>query len=119
MKITGAATVLPVRDLEASLRFFIDHLGFAEEFRFGNYAGVQCERLMLHLSQQGNPNTAEPGTGCVYVFCDEVDQWYAQLNAAGVRTDGPPETYPYGMRDFLVFDPDGNQISFGCPVKED
>jgi catechol 2,3-dioxygenase-like lactoylglutathione lyase family enzyme len=31
MKINGAATVFPVTDLDASLRYFIDVLGFREE----------------------------------------------------------------------------------------
>jgi len=35
MKIHGAAAVFPVSDLDASLRYFVDVLGFSDDFRFG------------------------------------------------------------------------------------
>jgi catechol 2,3-dioxygenase-like lactoylglutathione lyase family enzyme len=118
MKITGAATMFPVRDVEAALRYYVDVLGFAQEFRFGNYAGVRRDECRIHLSQQGNPNTGPPGTGSVYLYCDEVDAYYAEITARGAVADAPPKDYEYGMRDFFVRDPDGNQVSFGTPSCE-
>ena len=116
MKITGFAAMFPVSDLDASLRYFIDVLGFSEDFRFGQYAGIKRDKCCLHLSAHGNPNTGAPGTGCAYAFCDEVDEYFAEVTARGARTDGVPRDYEYGMRDFIVRDPDGNQLSFGTPT---
>jgi catechol 2,3-dioxygenase-like lactoylglutathione lyase family enzyme len=107
--------MFPVRDVEAALRYYVDVLGFAEEFRFGNYAGIHRDDCRIHLSQQGNPNTGPPGTGSVYLYCDEVDGYYAEITARGAVADGPPKDYEYGMRDFVVRDTDGNQVSFGAP----
>jgi catechol 2,3-dioxygenase-like lactoylglutathione lyase family enzyme len=117
MKITGAATVFPVTNLDASLAYFLNVLGFKEDFRFGQYAGIKHGECCLHLSQQGNPNTGQPGTGAIYIFCDEVDGYYADITARGAVTDAPPESYPYGLRDFITRDPDGNQLTFGAPTK--
>jgi catechol 2,3-dioxygenase-like lactoylglutathione lyase family enzyme len=117
MKITNSATVLPVRDLDASLRYFRDVLGFREEFRFGEYAGIAQGECCIHLSQQGNPNTAEPGSGAIYIFCDEVDSYFAEIVGRGANVAEPPRDYEYGMRDFVVRDPDGNRLSFGAPTK--
>jgi catechol 2,3-dioxygenase-like lactoylglutathione lyase family enzyme len=116
MKITAAASVFPVKNLDTSLRDFVDVLGFAEDFRFGQYAGIKRDNCCLHLSAHGNPNIGQPGTGAVYIFCDEVDDYFAQITKRGATTDAEPKNYDYGMRDFLVRDLDGNQLCFGTPT---
>jgi uncharacterized glyoxalase superfamily protein PhnB len=68
------------------------------------------------LSQQGNPNKGEPGSGSIYIFCDEVDGYFAEITSRGARVEGEPRDYEYGMRDFVTRDPDGNQLSFGAPI---
>jgi uncharacterized glyoxalase superfamily protein PhnB len=118
VKITGSATVFGVTDVDSAVRFYVGVLGFKEEFRFGKYAGVEREGCMIHLSQKDNPNTPMPGLGTVYIFCDEVDGFFAQVVGKGARVDGEPEDYPYGMRDFILRDVDGNRLSFGAAVKK-
>jgi catechol 2,3-dioxygenase-like lactoylglutathione lyase family enzyme len=112
MKINSSAAVFPVSDLDASLLHFRDVLGFREAFRFGQYAGIERDECQIHLSQRGNPNTSEPGTGAIYIFCDEVDSYYAEIVSRGANIAEPPRDYEYGMRDFVVRDPDGNRLSF-------
>jgi len=116
MNIEHAATILNVRDMEASLRFYTEKLGFAEDFRFGNYAGISRGAALLHLCAHPQENRP-PGSGAAYFFCDEVDGFYATLQEKGVPLPSPPKDQEYGMRDFLFFDPDGNQLSFGCEIK--
>ncbi|MEM8737790.1 MAG: VOC family protein [Planctomycetota bacterium] len=118
MKINGAAAIFPVSDLDASLRYFADVLGFTEDFRVGQYAGIKHGDCCLHLSAHSNPNTGEPGSGAVYIFCDEVDAYFSEITKRGATTDGEPKDYDYGMRDFVVRDPDRNQLSFGAPTEE-
>jgi catechol 2,3-dioxygenase-like lactoylglutathione lyase family enzyme len=118
MKITNSATVFPVRDLDASLCFFTAVLGFREEFRFGLYAGIRRDECRIHLSQQSNPNTSQPGSAAIYVFCDEVDVYFAAITGRGAKVDAEPKDYDYGLRDFVIRDPDGNQLSFAAPIAE-
>ncbi len=118
MKINSAAAVFPVSDLDASLRFYVGVLGFSEDFRFGQYAGIKRDGCSLHLSAHGNPNTGSPGTGSVYLFCDGVDAYFAEITERGARTDAEPRNYDYGMRDFIARDPDGNQLTFGAPTED-
>jgi catechol 2,3-dioxygenase-like lactoylglutathione lyase family enzyme len=116
MNINSFAAVLTVSNLDASLQYYVDVLGFREEFRFGNYAGLIRDECRIHLSQQGNPNSGTPGTGAVYIFCDEVDAYFALISSRGARVDGEPKDYPYGLRDFIARDPDGNMLTFSVPV---
>lgn len=116
MNILSAASVFPVSDLEASLRFFIDVLGFREDFRFGPYAGIKRDNCRLHLSAHRNPDIGGPGSAAVYIICDEVDGYFANISERGAVCDGAPEDCDYGMRDFIVHDPDGNQLTFGTAM---
>jgi uncharacterized glyoxalase superfamily protein PhnB len=43
----------------------------------------------------------------------DVDSLHAELTARGAKVVKPPQDYDYGMRDFDVLDPDGNQLTFG------
>lgn len=107
-----------VSDIERSLQFYKEVLGFEEEFRFGNYVGLKYGPAQLHLSQHGNPNSKPVGGGVMYVFCDEVDDYYKAITSKGAHTQKPPQTYDYGMRDFVAEDPDGNYIGFGVLGEE-
>jgi len=118
MKTECAAAVFCVKNLEASMKFYIEVLGFTEEFIFGEYAGIEHGNVTIHLAQAGHPNVHTPGTGNVYIFCDEVDEYHKTITAKGANTKTAPKDWPYGMRDFIVLDPDGNQLAFGTPVKK-
>jgi len=113
MRIDHVAPVFHVADVDASIAFYRDILGFAEDFRFGAYVGLKMEGFSLHLSQS-DARERPLGGGNVYVFCDDSDAYFA-ARIAGKPVDlvQPPCTAPYGMRDFIIKDPDGNQLSFG------
>jgi hypothetical protein len=53
-----------------------------------------------------------PGNGAVCVFVKDVDSLHAEL-AARSKSSQATQNYDYGMRDFDVIDPDGNQLTFG------
>jgi uncharacterized glyoxalase superfamily protein PhnB len=57
-----------------------------------------------------------PGGGTVYVFCDEVDAYFGKIRGLGAKPECEPRDNFYGMRDFVIHDPDGNRLSFGCSL---
>ena len=118
MKTRHAAPVFQVADLAASLQHYTEILGFSLDFRFGDYAGVQLGEVCLHLC--GHTIHQRPiGGGTVYIFCAEpVETYHAELVRRGANLIAPPRDYAYGMRDFIVADPDGNQLAFGCRSTE-
>jgi uncharacterized glyoxalase superfamily protein PhnB len=117
MKVEAIIPVFFVTDVTAAVRYYVDALGFKEAFRYGTYAGLSFSGCELHLTDSGDTREVV-GSGTAYIICDEVDQHYALLKASGARLKRALAKRSYGMRDFSVFDPDGNQITFGCDADE-
>lgn len=113
MKTQGVAPVLQVSSLNDSLKYYGQVLGFMEDFRFGDYAGVRHGEVLLHLCAH-DFHKRPIGGGTVSIFCDEVDNYFDEIKKKGAIVKVGPENRPYGMRDFMVLDPDGNHLSFGC-----
>lgn len=118
MKPLGSNTVFHVTDIERSIAFYTGALGFQLDFRFGEpttYAGLSLGPVCLHISAF-YPYKDNTGHGNLYISFDEVDSLYQQLAAAGVDFYCPIDDRDYGMRDFSVRDPDGNQIGIGAEL---
>jgi uncharacterized glyoxalase superfamily protein PhnB len=83
---------------------------------------VKLGSISVHLVEQtehSDSEYAKPiGGSTIYVFCDEVDSYYAEIKSKGALVKYEPKNWPYGMRDFRVADPDGNHLSFGCDLEE-
>jgi len=47
---------------------------------------------------------------CIYI--KNADALHAELLAKGALVQGEPVSHPWGLREFRVKDPDGNEISF-------
>jgi uncharacterized glyoxalase superfamily protein PhnB len=107
--------VLPVRDLERAHRYYCDVLGFVEPWGYGEplqYGGVQAEAGELpaiHFTQNTDRTPGE-----AYILVGDVDAYFEQVKAAGAEFVFELADRDYGMRDFMVKDPDGNQLSFGA-----
>jgi len=116
MKTISAIPVFHVTDVDAAVRFYADVLGFRQSFRMGTYAGMKLADCEIHLTTPGDHQRAAGG-GNAYVICDEVDDYFATIKAAGAKPTSEPGDRAYGFRDFVVLDPDGNQLSFGCDLE--
>jgi len=119
-----ARPVLHVTDVEASLRFYLDLLGFTSPWRHedgGRVHVAQVERqgctliladtwpektgkALIFISLNVEPETPEAATAA-------LDSLRAELEARGVLIkDGS-----WGYRLLVVDDPDGNQLFFNYP----
>lgn len=106
--------VLPVRDLARAHRFWCEVLGFVEPWEFGDppqYGGVQAAPGLSPAVHFTLNTDRRPGEA--YILVTDVDAYFEQVKAAGAEFQFELGDREYGMRDFMVKDPDGNQISFG------
>ena len=118
--MVGSAAVFTVRDIAASRDHYRDVLGFEITFEWGTPLHYVCmcrDHVQLHLLSAAGTRR-QPGNSGLCIFVRDVDAVYAELKARGATIAKPPETYPYGMRDFDVLDADGNQITYGMGVGE-
>jgi catechol 2,3-dioxygenase-like lactoylglutathione lyase family enzyme len=120
-----ARPILHVTDIEASLRFYVDQLGFTCPWRYDDQDGkayvAQVERQgcalilaktwpektgkgLIFISLNVEPATRENATAA-------LDTLRAELEAKGVAV----KEGSWGYRLLVVDDPDGNQLFFNYP----
>jgi catechol 2,3-dioxygenase-like lactoylglutathione lyase family enzyme len=117
--LAGSATIFTVRDVAASIAHYRDILGFDVTFEYGKptfYACLCRDEVALHLIDASRTERL-PGNGAICIFVNDVDKLYNDLRERKARVVKEPQTYPYGMRDFDVLDPDGNQLVFGMEAE--
>jgi uncharacterized glyoxalase superfamily protein PhnB len=71
-------------------------------------------RVMVHSRGKADDTFASaPGTGNIYVVCDDPDVVWAKAEALGARVLRPMEDTDYGSHGFSIADAEGNAWSFG------
>lgn len=113
-----AATVLPVHDVDASIAFYRDQLGFQLTFTWKEapteYAVLKAGNdVSLHLTLRRDGLTPSPDHTILHVFVHDVDQLYQAYQQREVPIVTPIGDREYNMRDFDIKDPDGHIICFG------
>jgi catechol 2,3-dioxygenase-like lactoylglutathione lyase family enzyme len=105
--------IVGTRDLERALAFYTRQLGFELAFRDptapDNYAGVRRDDVELHMQWQ---DEKEMSTIRLRLLVDDPDQLACEYDQRGVRIDNPLKSTPWGTREFSLYDPDGNAITF-------
>jgi catechol 2,3-dioxygenase-like lactoylglutathione lyase family enzyme len=105
-----------VSDMATALDFYTTKLGFHVAFKKGAVFAIVARdgiELSLGLDRSG----AKPGTGACYLKVTGIDFFHDELIGKGVAMTHPLKTESYGMREFMVTDPDGNTLNFGEPVE--
>lgn len=106
---------LPSLDLVAALRFYRDQLGFEELFRHGDdpvvYGAVKRDDAQINLWYTEDPKL--PQNSSCRIPVRDIDDLYAACKKAGVvHPNGPLVTQPWGTREFVALDADGNALRF-------
>lgn len=114
--LISSRSVLAVRDLDASVEFFREKLGFAIDFTVDGWCFLSRGGFALMLGHCPDEIPASQ-TGdhsyFAYVAVNDVDFLYKEFQARKVSSMSEAESKPWGMREFLVTTPDGHRIMFG------
>jgi len=112
--LEAAVPILSVTNLSESLDYYGRVLGFQVGWRSGDpphLASVCRNRVELNLSKSSSEVKWHVST--VYFQVSGVDAYYNRVTTAGAKVAVPLADRPYGMRDFRIVDPSGNELSFG------
>ncbi len=114
-KITAICPQLPVTDVAASVAWYQRALGFRSTYQDATVALLHRDSVELHLWRCDNPAIAKVSSA--YLRSADVDALHKGMLGAseGGRIVAPRER-DWGMREFYVWDPDGNLLKFGQPV---
>jgi uncharacterized glyoxalase superfamily protein PhnB len=123
--LTSTAAQLFVADIKASCDFYMQKLGFAVDFVYGDppyYGQVSRDRALLALRMVCEPVFTEVrerehllSASLTVATTDEIKQLFLTYQATGVRFQQTLKQEPWGARTFVVMDPDGNLILFAGP----
>jgi catechol 2,3-dioxygenase-like lactoylglutathione lyase family enzyme len=123
--LTGISPVLLVSDVERSVAYYRDKLGFRCDV-FGdepNFATAERDGATILLALCGEPARIVPNWQIVkniwnaYIRVDDVERIYSEVQERGAGIDYTIYNAPSGFREFGVQDPDGYDIAFGQPLE--
>lgn len=133
LELRGTVTLIEVFDVNHSIKFYREMLGFEVLHTAGpadrlGWAFLRSGKVELMLNSMYDPDDQRPPAPdparvaahrdtTFYIDCPDVNRAYEFLRAKGVRLDPPCDT-PYGMRQLPFSDPDGYGVCLQWPVKE-
>lgn len=128
--ILGAEPQLFVTDIPRSCEFFRVKLGFALVFSYGKppyYAQVSRDAARLNLRCVERPIIESMlrdreellSASMTVATADQIKLLFLEFQSAGVAFHQTLKKQPWGARNFIVKDPDGNLLLFAGPAAQD
>ncbi len=75
MKALSSTVFVHVSDLDRAINYYTTILGFSEDFRLADYAGLILDNIAIQLCGPGNQGMKKAvGSAHFCVDCDEVDE---------------------------------------------
>ena len=126
--IVGAEPQLLVTDIKQSCEFFLEKLGFALVFSYGKppyYAQVRRDAACLNLRCVERPLIGALGrdreellsVSMTVSTAEEIKLLFLEFQSAGVAFHQKLKKQPWGARNFVIKDPDGNLLLFAGPTE--
>ncbi len=116
-RLTGMSPQFLVADLDRSIRFYTEQLGFDLDFRYEHfYAGIVRDRHSIHLKLADAPGDERRFRRVnehldVTFTVEDIDAVYKGVQNRTVPVTQPLREMPYG-REFYISDPDGYILAF-------
>ena len=126
--IAAAEPQLFVADIKSSCDFFNGKLGFKIAFTYGEppfYAQVMRDGVRLNLRCVEQPVIDAElrdreellSASLTVATAEEIEALFLEFQASGVTFFQTLKRQPWGARDFIVNDPDGNLLLFAGPAE--
>ena len=125
MDIVFEGSVIFVRDMEASRRFYEDLLGQKVKDYFGRFVGYEggfgiWEAEFAHQLIYDQPleesGTLGRGNLELYFETEDIEEAWSRFSEAAFELVHPMIEQPWGQRVFRLYDPDGHIVELGEPL---
>jgi catechol 2,3-dioxygenase-like lactoylglutathione lyase family enzyme len=125
--IVSAEPQLFVTDINRSCEFFREKLGFSLVFSYGKppyYAQVGRDAARLNLRYVERPGIGSTvddreellSVSMTVATAEEIKLLFLEFQSAGVAFHQTLKKQPWGAKNFVVKDPDGNLLLFAGPA---
>ena len=111
--------VLPVRDIETAVQYYVERLGFHLAFRdrsaASTYVGLRRDSVELHLQwhDEADFKDVEAGTLMLRFFITDPETLFDEYRTKGVfHNQTQLRDTPWGTREFAFFDLNGHGLTF-------
>ena len=105
--------ILRVENMEASLRFYVDLLGFHNaDWGSDDFTSISRQGAVMYLCRGGQGR----GGAWVWMGVEDAEKLHDELKDRGVAIRMPLTNHSWAL-EFRVEDPDGNVIRFGSEPK--
>lgn len=123
VKITQTVPLFDVADVDKSIEFYVDGLGFELQDKWVEDDVLRWCRvehgdsaLMLQKTQGEPPANRGPGL-TLYFICEDAKAAHQEFKERGVQVGEP--FVGNNMDVFYFKDPDGYRLSFESPIKQE
>jgi catechol 2,3-dioxygenase-like lactoylglutathione lyase family enzyme len=108
--------VLPCKSVSETIQFYVEKLGFTLAFADGeepSYAGVRRDDVEVHLQRHDASEWGRVERPHLRFLVTDIDVLYSEFKEKRVLGNAAAlgET-PWGTREFGVFDPNKNGLTF-------
>jgi len=105
---------LPVKNLRETINYYRDHLGFYDEWIFGEKdGGIQRDDMhLLFFEDPGFVNIInnEDHRLSLMWFVNNIDEIYSEFKQRKIELADDLREHPYGLREFAFIDMNGYYI---------
>jgi uncharacterized glyoxalase superfamily protein PhnB len=115
--IASITPLFIVKDLDRSLKYYTEQLGFEQQFRYEDfYPGIERNGQTIHLklgnvSQEERLNRRKNEDLDVHCSVSGIDALFEEFTGKSAEVIQSLRDMPYG-REFYVTDPDGYILGF-------
>jgi len=115
-EILTSTFVLAVQDLTASKNFYVDKLGFVEDFHVEGWSFLSrgaCRLRIGHCPDATPMSKTQDHSWFAYLHVSDAGDLYREFTGNGVEIWHKLADKPWGMREFAIVTPDGHRMVFG------
>lgn len=119
-KAKTLSPIVPVSDMDDSIEFYTDVLGFHIALQSDDYSILTKDNASLHLTRAENPSVLDATRDHLSFYLEVEDVESLWSHVSGFRDRYKVRDLfdrDYGMREFHMIDPNGCLIFVGEPIR--